>query len=295
MPGRHTFLKQLFRPLRTWVCLALCALFVGCGEEQLEFTETKRINEKVTEAELQTFLRIVESLPDQQLPDVPPVFAPPPVWNQSRTLPVGELVNEEQNLLAERWTAEWMARHLQRNRPLARALRREEMTLEQFVGFTLAIGAALARNTIRDNQDLDEILKKGHAAVERLRRDTRPFSSLRQDGRYYILWQAEWITRIDRVERLKQVPPENIALVRAHREKLEEIFPAEFATNPLDAVVDLLEEKGLPFEELAGSGSDAEIDWEADEAIVGTDPPDEEFLDQPPTAGAATTPFSGTN
>lgn len=41
---------------------------------------------------------------------------------------------------------------------------------------------------------------------------------------YYVLKQAVWITRADRVNRLQFVPPENIALVRKHRDVLDQIF-----------------------------------------------------------------------
>ncbi len=75
---------------------------------------------------------------------MPPVFAPPPEWNQARTLPVNELVNEESNLIEERLSSEFLARQLQRNQPLQRALRSEQMTPTQFVGLSLAIGVGLA-------------------------------------------------------------------------------------------------------------------------------------------------------
>ena len=178
------------------------AFSAGCADDTLDYTETKRIDEKVTETELQTFLRIIDSLPEKKLPQMPPVFAPPPEWNQARTLPVNELVNEESNLIEERSSAEFLARQLQRNRPLQRALRREQMTPDQFVGLSLAIGVSLARNTLRDKQNLDKILEKGEAAIDRLKNDNRPFSSLRQEAMYYVLKQAVWITKADRVNRL---------------------------------------------------------------------------------------------
>ncbi len=44
----------------------VCSLAVaaGCAGDTLDYTETKRIDEKVTETELQTFLRIIDSLPE---------------------------------------------------------------------------------------------------------------------------------------------------------------------------------------------------------------------------------------
>ena len=76
---------------------------------------------------------------------------------------------------------------------------------------------------------------------------------------------------------------------------LEPIFPGEFTSNPLDAVVDLLEEQGLPFEELAESGSDDQIEWNADEAEFGTDKPDKEFQGNKRTIGRGTAQFPRVN
>jgi hypothetical protein len=285
----HASLKELFS------VFVLCAVVVGCGPDRSEFTATKRIDEKVTEAELKAFVRVIRSLPDEKIPEIPLVFAPPPDWNQARTLPVGELVNEEQNLIDERWSAEWLARYFEKNRRLARALRREQMTTEQFAGLTLAVGVALARNTLQDDRNLDKVLQKGYAAVKRLKSDSRPFSSLGREGRHHILRQAAWITRIDRIERLTQVPPENIAIVREHLDMLQPMFPAEFGINPLAAVVDRLDEQGMPFEEMVESGSDAEIEWDAHDVDVGTDVADEEFRKAEETTGTASSGFSPTN
>ena len=67
-----------------------------------------------------------------------------------------------------------------------------------------------------------------------------------------------------------------LKIVKENREILEKIFPDQFINNPLDAVADLLDEKGMPFEEPPGGLKDAEIEWHADDAIVGKDAPDPE-------------------
>jgi hypothetical protein len=252
-------------------------LLCGCAGETIDYIETKRIDEKVTEPELRTFLAIVESLADKKLPKLPPVFAAPPEWHHARTLPVNELVNEERTMLDDRWSVEALARALDRNRPLQRALRREQLTPEQFVGLTLAIGAALSKTTLRDDQKLDDILAKGQIVLQSLSQETESFSSLSRERRHYFLQQAAWVTRVDRAKRLTLVPPENSALVEKHRAALEAIFPGEFKLNPLDAIADLLEERGMPFEELPVSGTDDQIEWNPDEAIVGHDEPDSQY------------------
>lgn len=256
------------------LCAALPFLLTGCGADRLEYTEVKRISEKVTETELQQFLRIIDSLPEKKLPQIPQVLAPLPSWNPSRTLPVKELVKEEQELLNQRWSVDAIAEHLKKNRTLQRAVRREKLTLKQFLGIALTLGIALSRNTLRENQNLEKIIARGDRDVRQLQQDDRSFFKLRRAGKFSILRRAGWITRMDRVRRLREVPPENLALVQRHLGKLKTVFPSYFLENPLDAVVDRLEKRGIPFEEQKSSGFDADITWDRDNAKIGTDQPD---------------------
>jgi len=275
-------------------CLSVClmgALFAasGCGGSGLEYREVKRIDEKVTQEELNGFLRVVQRLPDHKLPKLPAVFPPPPNWSRGRTLPVSQLVDEERDELANRWSVEWIARRLEKNHRLQYALRSERMTTEQFVGLMLTIGVTLSRNTLHEHQNLYKILVKGKAVIAQLKRDSRRrFAELKEQDRYTVLVRAIWISRVDRAARLKQVPPENLALVREHHERLAAIFPAEFTTNPFDSIVDRMESDGLPFEETGESGRDDRIAWRPDRALIGHDRPDVS------TAGSAVPTESGT-
>lgn len=251
--------------IRLWLSCLLCGqvLLAGCVDESLQFTEVKRIHEKVTESELQTFLRIINSLTDKKLPDSVSIFAPPPDWDLSRTLPVSKLVNEEIKLIRERSSVEKLAEHLQKNRRLQRALRREKLTPEQFVGLSLAIGVAIGRSTLRRDQDLDRIIKAGEKSIKSLETTyKKSFNQYSDEDQHRILRQAVWITRKDRAQQLKEVPPENyIDLVQRHGDVLKDIFPPVFTSNPLDAVADLLEEQGIPFQELDEERTDDKIDW----------------------------------
>ena len=254
----------------------------GCAEGTLEYVELKRLDEPVSESELQSLLRIVRALPDKRLPRFSEVFQPVPEWNRSRNLPVNELLEEQRQLLERRWSIDAMAESLQGNRVLQRALRRERMTVKQFASLALTVGVAMARSTLRDEQDLDEILQKGEIALKRLRRDTRPYSSLTKAGMYYVAQQARWLTRVYRARHLNMVPQSNIELVRSHWSDLTKIFPEEFATNPLDAISDPLEERGVPFRELAETGSDDNLRWTEAQAIIGTDIPESQVAEQLP-------------
>jgi len=243
----------------------------GCGQSRLDFTEVKGIDEKVTESEMISFLKIINALPQKKLPELPPVFAPPPNWKPTRRLPVSDLVEEERHNLSAHWSVERLGEQLRRHRSLQRALRWQQMNPDRFVGLTLAIGVALSRATLRDSQDLDDLLETGRKRVEGIKSNDAIFAQLSEENQHAVLKEAAWITRVDRADRLADVPPENLALIQSRRERLEKIFPREFTINPLDNIADLLEEQGIPFEELPLSGWDDQIEWNRDEAHIGTD------------------------
>ena len=275
----HTTASDLrgLRPLLPWiVCCLLTA--VGCDGTAPQFTEFKRIDEQITESELQTFLRILQALPEKRLPALPSVFDTSAAWDCTRNQPINKLVDERESMLGERWSVRWLSDQLEADRTLDRLLRREKMTREQFVGFALAIGVAVSRSKLRETQDLSAILTRGVTVVEQLRRNPRPFSELTDEGMYHVLQQAVWISRVDRAKHLKLVPAENVALVGQYITELQEVLPDEFTTNPLDPLADRLDAHGVPFEEMAETGRDDAIQWNSAEAIVGTDSPDPEFV-----------------
>ena len=258
--------------LRPAISACLVCLLLGCSEMAPEYTEVKRIDEPVTPAELEAFLRIARDLPDGRLPKLPAVFLPPPEWSATRTLPVSELVVEERQRIEERWSVDWLTSHLERSRALDRVLKREQLTTGQFVGLWLTLGAAMSRSTVREDQDLDRLVERGTAVVEGLLQDKRPFSEHSQVARHAALSQAVWLTRVARARRLREVPLENLELIRERHSTLAELLPPEFMANPFDSITDPLEEWGIPFEELPESGTDDQLGWDANEALIGQDP-----------------------
>ena len=257
------------------VCLLLIVgLFTaGCGGQTQKLLEPREIGDKVTDADLETFLQVVNDLPDKKLPEMPALFKKPPSWDEQRTLPVNELVREETDELDKLWNDENLIRHLAKDRALQKALR-QRLSLPQFVGLVKTIGVALARNAVRPDQDLHKIVEQGKKRLGTLHSQTRRFNQLKPDERHVVLTTAVWITRMDRARRLLQVPPENRAMAKDRLDRLQPIFPQEFTANPFDSIADQIEELGMSFEEQRQTGLDAEIDWKESEALRGTDPPD---------------------
>ena len=253
--------------------LAAVAVLSGCADPTLKFTEVKRVSEEVTLGELRTFLEIVERLPEQKLPPFPDLYLPLPNWNSERTLPISDLVDAEQLSLVERWGTQQLVDALPQSRRLDRWLVRKRTTREQFIGLTLAIGAAVSRSTVRENQDLAGILTKGERKVSGLRSRGEPFNTLSSEAMHNVLHEAAWITRHDRARRLLSVPDRNVELVLKHSEELLKLFPAELTRNPFDDIADRLDEQGIPFEELPGNDKFDSLSWDPEDAIVGRDDP----------------------
>ena len=244
----------------------------GCSELESVESEPKRADDRINPAELESFLTIIDSLPDRRLPSLPPVMPNASQWGRSRTLPVNELVKEEERSLAGRISIERFAGHFPQSRFLKRALRREKITIEQFVGLYLALGLSVSRTHVPADRDLDQIVARGKRAIIELKKDQRLFSSLPDDEGYFLKEQSGWLAVVDRATHLRQVHHANVDLVQRHRARLEGVLPAEFSQNPFLEFGTILDDRGIPFQEPPGQESDDHISWSRDQAFVGTDP-----------------------
>ena len=114
----ETSMVRFISASRSFLVLALLAalLTAGCGSEAPKFLEPRDIGDKVTEADLDSFLQVVDNLPEKKLPEMPPIFKRPPSWDEQRTLPVNELVREENDELEKLWNDETLIRSLTKDR-----------------------------------------------------------------------------------------------------------------------------------------------------------------------------------
>ncbi len=239
------------------VAMTVCLSIFGCKkkEEAAAPPEIKRIDQVVTEEELDLFLKVIDRLPGKNIRDFPEVFTPVAGWTVGRSLPIGELVREEIERTEEHWDIHQLARRLRHKKPLMRALQRYEMSSQKFVSLALALGLATARTTIRPEQDLARLAEDGEIKVKHLRNEPFLFSSLSPEARATVLRQGMWVTRLDRAKHLLQVPPENVELVRKHLQQMNDLFPEQFTTNPLDPVADVLVEIGVPLKKAQQSAT----------------------------------------
>jgi hypothetical protein len=254
---------------------AVVLLLAGCSEPEEVQSEPKRADDKIAAAELEAFLSVVDALPERALPQIPSVMAVAPQWTSNRTLPILELVKEEEKLRFDRGSIDWLAAHCPQSRSFKRALRREKMTIRQFIGLYLALGAALSRDNVPADRDVEQILERSRLAIAELKKDQRIFSSLPDDEAYFLRDKSGWLAVMDRAARLKRVHPGNLALVARHRERLESVLPGEFKSNPFLEFTTILDDRGVPFQEPLGQENDDHLHWSRDRALVGSDGPAE--------------------
>ncbi len=275
----------MFRRLSLLLALLpTVGIVTGCAQNTPEFTERKRIDEELRRSEITRFLRVASDLPEEPLDVLDTAYGELPDWGRTRTLPVAELLRLERLDLDNAWDVERLARHHKPSRRLERALLREKLTYEQFVALALSIGGTLSRSELRPEQDLDAIRERGLAEAVLLERDQRPFASIPPETQYELLQRAAWLTRAHRAEKLANVPDENVELVAEFRDLLTPYFPEDLLANPFDAIVDPLDEYGIPFREPHVENADAELTWSPGEAVVGRDPLDAEFQHDSPGA-----------
>jgi len=239
----------------------LAALLTGCAREEAIFNEVKHPHELLKVSELNTYLSIVNELPDHKLPPLPPLFAQLPAWDLDRELSVKGLVKEEQKQNTNRWFSEAVLAKLSANRPLERLLKKHDLSLKQFLGLTETICMAAARVHFEDLAELRRIMRTGQHEINELLKRDDVFCNLPVEEQFELIHRAAWIARLSRAENLLRVPDENVTLLKKYWENMSPYLPAEALTHPLQDIADSLKLYGLPFEELSESGSDAQLRW----------------------------------
>lgn len=254
------------------VAAAVALVFVsGCAEETIEFREVHRIDEPITTVDLDRLERIAEVMRDGRLPEMAPHFLPEPRWASDRPASVATLAKEEMGRLRDVIRGEDLVESLANNPRLEYALSKEQMTHEQYVGLVLSVGMAFHRARLDPARDLDRYLEVGEAQLKDLAKRDESFASLSNDGRIDALEQATWITRVNRAQRLQNVPAANVERVLAVEQSLQKILPRQFLNDPIQGLNDPLIDYGIPFREQAETGFDAEISWsrQDEQAVIG--------------------------
>lgn len=256
------------RPYAVICVLGLCTL-AGCLEDEVVSLEVKHPDEIIYRGEWEKFERIVNELPEPKLRELPSLFPPLPQWQVARTLPVSELAQEERKTVEAAWDTTQQTVNLATFKELPRLLRREQLTEDQFLGLIFAIGTAMRRATIEDEEIFKSYQERAAGVIYLLEHDQRLFASLTMEDRYRVLDDAIWLHRHERAVQFSKIPEPNIQLVQRHAKWLKSVMPSELQRDPFDDLGTPFDELGVPFVESGSMGSDAEIEWIPSEAIVG--------------------------
>ena len=255
------------------ICLLLASLLplAGCAKEQVVFQEVKHPHERLKVSELNQYLRIIKSLPDKNPPALPPLFTPVPQWDSRRELSVKGLIKEEKKKLPNRWFSETVLSKLRNNRSLTIALKKENLSFEQFLGLTETIAMAAARTHCENVDELRRIVRTGKYELSQLMKVEGVFSGFPEEEQYEIIRKAAWLSRLDRARNMLKIPEENVALLRRHWDVLKRYLPEDALRDPLADIVDTLTVYGVPFEETPSSGFDDKLKWSPDDetAYIG--------------------------
>jgi len=243
------------------ISFAFVLLIAGCAEEVPIFNEVKHPHELLKASEVNQYLKIVHHLPDQKMPRLPTLFAPLPEWDLDRELSVKGLTKEEMKANEKRWFTDTIIARLENHRDLKRLLKRENMSVEQFLGLAQTINTAAAAAHFESLDDLRGITRTGQHEINELMKNEEVFSNLPESQQYDLIRRAAWITRVNRAQKIMRVPQENAKLIREHYDTLKPYLLEEVLANPLADIVDSVKHFGLPFEETAAVGFDADLRW----------------------------------
>lgn len=254
---------------RTALNLALAgyAVLLGCEQPTVGFYETKTIEERLTNADITAVVAVLEAVDEKSPAELPFPFLPPPVWSESRTLPVSELLAAEEDALQSVWSPDDAASRIPSGEPWDSALKNQKLTREQFCSLVLSVSAALGRGSADRSVSLKLVAERGKRELASLVDDERPFSSLTSDERHQAQNQAIWLTIRDRAEKLALVPQANVEAAASAGPALRHALGDEYFADPFAGLYPRPEDSGVPFEE--GELSDADLTWSDRNAITG--------------------------
>ena len=129
--------------------IAIAVLFthsiIGCDQPEVPYLETKRIDERLEEAELSRFITVLKAVGAAERRQLMSPLLPAPTWSDHRSLPVRELVATEKEEIERQWSPEFHAEKLSRSETWARAISDVGWTRKQFCGLFLSVSAAVSR------------------------------------------------------------------------------------------------------------------------------------------------------
>ncbi|QDT38336.1 hypothetical protein [Stratiformator vulcanicus] len=260
------------RAIRFWLYALVLPTLVfvsGCGgSAEIEFVETKRLDEGLTNTDIKILQAVFGGLTDEERAALPEILAPRADWSADRTLPVKELYEEELTELVAVHSLERLAEAFPKSPSFERQVERTHRTREQVAALYASAGYALSRKYWGAVKPLDRLMQRAEDEMWELRNDERPFASLSPEARYRVLERAGWISVADRVEQLMVVAEQNVETVTEFEDELRKVLPGRFFADPLSPILPRLAVYGVPFEEDDPDRSDADLTWNSSDVVT---------------------------
>ena len=270
--------------------LSVSVLLSGCGGHVEVGVHVKELSEEVTSEELERFLAIVDRLPGKKLPAFESPLTPPIRWEKGQEKSIERIATERIEQLESRWTSDFLTPFFVRNPKLRWAMASAEVTPEEFAGLALSFGTALSRSSLPTDADLSGLTKLTIEGVKKLKKDGRSLAMLPPDEQYRICQQSLWIPLQDVITHFAMVPESNLRLAQANRERLAKAFPPEFSENLLQHYEKILNNSGLPFEDLTETGITDLTAWNPTETSHTTEGSKQEQRQYEPSNESFTPP-----
>lgn len=216
----------------------------GCQESSppppTTTTSLKTTAERLTDAELQRFLRLIERLPDGRVPEFTPTEQPP----LDTLLPPKVLVSEfrtryrqlsDPNRQGEVWDA---------SLDLSKSAQQEGWTSAQLAAFIRCLSCAVMKSRLVEKHDLKAIEQRCHREITRLvavleQDDQVPRSQMneafmqRRDQKVQRL--GRMVALLEFTLQLKPIPQSNLELVTQYASQIRPLLPEATTQDPFIA------------------------------------------------------------
>ena len=245
--------------------LALTGLWLGCQEspEPAEVTQPetlqlpvslaiteKRLDEPLTEDEIQGFLELVSRFPDGKIPELSPVTIP----GRNEPESLEEIAAEARRSIRESLTVETLQKGWTPTTSVRRILRDEQIESRAVISLMLRLSCAVAANsignprTIRAQQlIMEEKLNQLIARIQSDQKAIQPDSEAAVESLKEIASMAEYLAI------LSSLPVQSLASVREHQQELAVILPPVSAGSDLAETREETHVKSVSFEQIERS------------------------------------------
>ena len=245
----------MMRSIWCGVCLLmLLAVVSGCGSSSSELPKPWEASgplrtpaDKLTQPDLEHFLKIVRAHPQQRVPEFSPADEEQGVSSADTA---AALVQASQQRFRQLFDPQRQGDLWAEDRDWAKILHQHHAAPSEFAALVASVSCAVTRARLDSRTDLTELSRIAHDEIKQLSIELREIDSSRQSVREKATARMQTLLRLGRaaallefVDLLRQVPQENCLLVKQYAEQLRPLLPSN-QTDPFAELVQWKRERG---------------------------------------------------